>query len=224
MNEEQTITALRKALEMWTLQNLCDAGIMIGFLIVGLVASRGYLETFKARLSLRVAIEAWETLIDLAVDFLLLFTALIGLFTTNTDIMADIKIAVPWVPLAFLLMGVALIVRAFYGGHKPGSRVWWIALGMIVAGCVLNWFGFTFVMEAPGDEYLNLPLADTLIALAHMRSNENPGLTMITFFVLGPLFALEFLWATIAAVLHTRRWLQHHESIVETAGNSAVAS
>jgi hypothetical protein len=224
MNEEQAITAMRKALEMWTLQNLCDAGILLGFLIVGLVAARGYLEIFKARLSLRVAIEAWETLIDLGTDFLLLFVALIGLFITNTDIMADIKVAIPWVPLAFLLMGAALIVRAFYGGHKPGSRTWWTALGLIVAGCVLNWFGFTFVMEAPGDEYLNLPLADTLIALAHMRSNENPSLTMITFFVMAPLFALEFIWATVAAVLHTCKWLKRHESIVETAKNSAATS
>ena len=127
MNVEQSITAMRKALEMWTLQNLCDTGIMLGFLIIGLVAARGYLERFKAKLSLRVAIEAWETLIDLGADFLLLVVALIGLFITNTDIMADIKIALPWVPLAFLLMGAALIVRAFYGGHKPGSRPWWIA-------------------------------------------------------------------------------------------------
>jgi len=224
MNQGQAITAMRKALEMWTLQNLCDTGILIGFLIVGLVAARGYLEIFKARLSLRVAIEAWETLIDLGADFLLLFVALIGLFITNTDIMADIKVAIPWVPIAFLLMGAALIIRAFYGGHKLGSRAWWIALGLIVFGCVLNWFGFTFVMEAPGDEYLNLPLADKLIALAHMRSNENPSLTMITFFVLAPLFALEFMWATIAAVLHTCQWLKRQENILEPAKNSAVTS
>ncbi len=224
MNTEQTITAMRKALEMWTLQNLCDGGVVLGFLIVGLVAARGYLETFKARLSLRVAIEAWETLIDLAADFLLLIAALIGLFITNTDIMADIKVAVPWVPLAFLLLGAALIVRAFYGGHRPGSRAWWVALSLIVVGCVLNWFGFTFVMEAPGDEYLHLPLADTLIGLARMRSNENPGLTMITFFCLAPLFALEFLWATIAAVLHTRQWLKKHENIAERARNPVAAS
>jgi len=224
MNEEQAIHVLRKSLEMWTLQNLCDAGVMLGFLAVGLVATRGYLERFKARLSLRVAVEAWEMVIDLGADFLLLVTALIGLFITNTDIMADIKVAIPWVPLGFLLLGAALIVRAFYGGHEPGSRTWWIAMGLIVVGCILNWFGFTFVMEAPGDEYIGLPYADALIALAHMRSNENPSLTMTTFFILAPLFALEFLWAIIAGVLHTQQWLKQRGDIVETVENSAVAS
>ena len=223
MNTEQTITALRKGLEMWTLQNLCDGGIMLGFVILGLVAARGYFEALKARLTLRVAVEAWETFIDLGADFLLLVAFLIGLFVSNTDIMADIKVAVPWVPLAFLLMGAALIVRAFYGGHRPGCRAWWVALGLIGLGCLLNWFGFTFVMEAPGDEYLHLPFADALIALARMRSNENPGLAMTTFLCLGPLFAVEFVWATLAAALQTRRWLKRRETIVDAAGGSTVA-
>ena len=66
MNTEQSITAIKKALEVWSLQNLCDGAIMLTFLALALVAARGYLEGLKARLSLRVAIETWDTLIDLA--------------------------------------------------------------------------------------------------------------------------------------------------------------
>jgi len=224
MNTEQSILVLRKGLEMWTLQNLCDGGIMLGFFVLALVAGRGYLESLKARLSLRVAIEMWETLADFGADLLLLIAALIGLFVTNLDIMADIKVAVPWVPLALLLMGAALILRAFHGGHIPGSRPWWAALVLIAIGCALNWFGFTFVMEAPGDEYLHLPLADALISLEKMRSNVSPGLTMITYLCLAPLFALEFAWAAIAASLRTRQWLRQRDSATESARRSAIAS
>jgi len=96
MNAQESIVVLRKALEMWTLQNVCDGGIMLGFFVLALVAGRGYLESLNARLSLRVAIEMWETLTDFGADLLLLISALIGLFVTNLDIMADIKIAVPW--------------------------------------------------------------------------------------------------------------------------------
>ncbi len=212
MDIQQSITAMRKALEMWTLQNLCDGGIMLGFFVLALVAGRGYLETLKARLSLRVVIEVWETLVDFGADLLLLFAALIGLFITNLDIMADIKVAVPWVPLALWLMGAALIVRAFHGGHVVGSRAWWTALGLIAVACLLNWFGFTFVMEAPGDEYANLPLADAMIGLKNMRSNANPGLAMITYLWLAPLFALEFLWAAIVGSLRTNQWLKRRSS------------
>jgi len=223
MDTEQSITAMRKALEMWTLQNLCDGAVMLGFVVLALVAARGYLETLKARLSLRVAIEAWETFVDFGADLLLLSAALVGLFVTNLDIMADIKVAVPWVPLGLWLMGVALILRAFHGGHVPGSRAWWTALGLIAAGCVLNWFGFTFVMEAPGDEYVHLPLGETLISLEKMRSNENPGLTMITFFGMAPLYALEFAWAMIAASLQTRQWLKRRGNTADAGRDSTLA-
>ncbi len=224
MDTQQSITVMRKGLEIWTLQNLCDGGIMLGFVILTVVAGRGYLEALKARLSLRVAIEAWETFIDLAADLLLLAAVLIGLFITNLDIMADIKVGVPWVPLAFLLLGAALIVRAFYGGHAPGSRAWWTALGLIALACVLNWFGFTFVMESPGDEYQHLPFGPALISLEEMRSNVNPRLTMITFLALAPLFAPEFAWGAVAAALHTQQWLKRHEAVMPAGKGATVAS
>jgi hypothetical protein len=224
MNTEQSITAMRKALEIWSLQNLCDGAIMLTFVALALVACRGYLEGLKARLSLRVAIETWDTLIDLGADLLLLLTALVGLFLTNLDIMADIKIALPWVPLGLALMGLALIVRAFYGGHVPGSRSWWLALGLIAVGCALNWFGFTFIMEAPGDEYEKLPFAPALISLEGLRSNENTGLAMTTFFWVAPLFALEFVWAVIAAARHTMRWLQHAAPAGHNARSTTLES
>lgn len=203
MNGDVLIDAIRKALEMWTLQNVCNGAILLGFVVLPLVVGRGYLEVLKTRLSLRVAIEAWETGVDIIVDALLFFVTLVGVFITNLDVLADIKVAVPWIPLAMLLMGVALIIRAFYGGHVPGSTAWWTALGVIFVACVLNWFGFTFVMEAPGHEFVNLPFADTLMSLRNMRSNVNFGLTMTTFLFMAPLFGLLFLWAFLAAARHT---------------------
>jgi hypothetical protein len=208
MDTQQSITAIKKALEIWSLQNLCDGAIILGFVAMALVASRGYLEALKSRLSLRVAIETWDILIDLGADILLLLAVLIGLLVTNLDIMADIKIAVPWVPVGLALLGIALLLRAFYGGHVPGSRPWWTALGFMAIGCALNWFGFTFVMESPGDEYVKLPFGETLMSLESMRSNVNPGLTMTTFFFAAPLFALEFVWAVIAAMSHTMQWVK----------------
>ena len=121
-------------------------------------------------------------------------------------------------------MGAALILRAFHGGHAPGSRPWWAALILIVIGCALNWFGFTFVMESPGDEYAHLPLGKALISFESMRSNVNFGLTMITYLVVAPLFALEFAWAAIAGSLHTRQWLRQRDSAANTARRSTVAS
>jgi len=224
MNTEPSITAIKKALEIWSLQNVCDGAILLGFVGLGLVACRGYLETLKARLSLRVAIETWDTLLDLGADLILLAVTLVGLFVTNLDIMADIKIALPWVPLGLALFGAALIVRAFYGGHVPGSRPWWTALILLAVGCALNWFGFTFIMEAPGDEYVKLPFGEGLISLAKLRSNENAGLAMTTFFLVAPLFALEFVWAVVAGARHTVQWLRRANHVGTKERSATLAS
>jgi hypothetical protein len=221
MDTQQTITAIKKALEIWSLQNLCDGAILLGFVALAVVVSRGYLEALKSRLTLRVAIEAWDSFLDLGTDVLLLLAVLIGLFVTNLDIMADIKIAVPWVPVGLALLGIGLLLRAFYGGHVPGSRPWWAAVGFLAVGCALNWFGFTFIMESPGDEYVKLPFGETLISLESMRSNMNPGLTMTTFFFTATLFALEFVWAVIAALSHTMRWIKQTRTVGQGERNQS---
>ncbi len=49
MNGEELEVSIRKALEVWTLQNLCDAAIVLLFVALALVAGRGYLERVPPR-------------------------------------------------------------------------------------------------------------------------------------------------------------------------------
>ena len=154
MQIEELGHAINKGLEFWSLQTLTDGAIMLSFVILAMVAGRCYLESVRRRLTLRVAAEVWEAGTDVLIDASMGFVALVGLFITNPDIMADIKIGLPWVPLAMVLMAVALVIRAFHGGRVVGSAAWWIVLGLVAAACAANWFGFTFVMEAAGEEYL----------------------------------------------------------------------
>jgi hypothetical protein len=41
------ISAFAQILEVWTLQNLCDASILLLFVALALVAGRGYLEEIR---------------------------------------------------------------------------------------------------------------------------------------------------------------------------------
>jgi hypothetical protein len=169
---EDLTHSIQKGLEVWSLQNVCDAAILLSFVILALVAGRAYLETLKNRLTLRVATEVWEAGTDLGLDMLLFAVVLVGLFVINPDIMADIKIALPWVPLAFVLMAVVLVIRVCYGGREVGSRAWWAAVTLLALAGLANWFGFTFVMEAAGEEYLALhPNAQVWVALSRLRSD-----------------------------------------------------
>ena len=207
MTSERLEHGLRKALECWTLQNLCDAAIVLSFIALGLLAGRAYLEKYRLRLSLRVAVEAWDTVVELLTDGILLTILLVGVLVTNMDIMADIKIALPWVPLGFVLAGVALVLRLCHGGRRVGSKAWWGALTAMGIGCAAQWFGFTFVMESAGDEYLALhPAArGTWTALTNMRSNMNPDLSMATFRIAAPALALIIVWAVVVGVIQSLR-------------------
>jgi hypothetical protein len=222
LNQEQLTRGLEKALEIWTLQNLCDIAILAGFVALGLFAGRAYLEKLKSRMSLRVATEAWESFADLGVDVLLAGVALVGLLVTNMDIMADIKIGLPFVPLAFLLMTIALVVRLFHGGSVVGSQAWMVTLALLALGCLANWFGFTFVMEGAGDEYLELHPGAAAFwnGLNHMRSNKNPDLAMATFVWAGPGLLLVFGWAVVVGAIRSAQWAKGRRS-PSAAGSEA---
>jgi len=197
--------AINKGLEFWSLQVVADTAIMLSFVILAMVAGRCYLESVRRRLTLRVAAEVWEAGADLLIDTAMGFVALVGLFITNPDIMADIKIGLPWVPLATVLIAVALVIRAFHGGRLVGSGAWWIVLGLVAVACAANWFGFTFVMEAAGEEYLKNQPDSWWPALQRMRSDFNPSLAMATFRWANPALLLVFVWAVIAGAVRSWR-------------------
>ena len=200
MSIEDLGHGVNKGLEFWSLQTLCDTAIAMTFIILALVAGRNYLENIRCRLTLRVAAEAWDAGIDLLIDGLMGFVALTGLLIVNPDMMSDIKIGLPWVPLAMVLVAVALVIRAFHGGRVAGTISWWLVFGLMVLACAANWFGFTFVMEAAGEAYLKNNSASIWPALQRMRSDFNPDLAMMTFKWANPTMLLVLVWGLIASV------------------------
>ncbi|MCD6350945.1 MAG: hypothetical protein J7M26_02400, partial [Armatimonadetes bacterium] len=80
---------------------------------------------------------------------------------------------------------------------QPSTLVW--------VAVLLNWFGFTFVMEAAGHEWLENHPSATWEALRAMRSNANPELGMTTFLWAQPAIFAVFLWAVVAGLARTWR-------------------
>ena len=142
---------ITKALEIWTLQTLLNISIICGILSTGLVLMQDYWRAMERRLSLRVSIELWQVFTTMIVDFLLVVTVVIGFMLLNPDIMADIKMAVPFGPIATILFAAALGLRLFHGGQdwrRPTSSG---AVYLLFAANVVNIAGFTFVMEAAAE-------------------------------------------------------------------------
>lgn len=195
---------IEKALEVWTLQNLLNISIVLGILATGLALVHDYYKAIEKRLSLRVSIELWSALTVLAVDVLLAVVVLIGLLVLNPDIMADIKVAIPFCPVATILFAVALVLRLFHGGHEPGAASNLKSLGLMFAANVINIIGFTFVMEAPSGEYLELHASPFWeYVKAHFRSNASPyglELAQVTFYVCFPILILVLAWGAVTAM------------------------
>ena len=145
---------ITKALEVWTLQNLLNISIMLGILAAGLALVQDYYRSLEKHLSLRVSIELWKVFTVLVVDILLAIVVLVGYLVLNPDIMADIKMAIPFYPIAAILFSVALVLRLFHGGHDVASRNYTRSLYLMFVANIINIVGFTFVAEAPSGEYL----------------------------------------------------------------------
>ena len=199
---------IAKALEITTLQNLLNFSILLGLLATGLVLAEAYYRSLEQRLSLRVSIELWRIATALAVDLSLAIAVLIGYLVLNPDIMADIKIALPFCPAATILMAIALVLRLFHGGHELASKNYLRAVYLMLAASLSNVVGFTFVMEAPSREYLQMhpsPFWDYL--KTHLRSNGGPyglELSQTTFYICFPILVLVLVWGVASAMRHLR--------------------
>lgn len=189
---------IAKALEAWSLQSTLDFAILMGFFAFGLSLIRSYGEAVSRKLSLRVSIEIWDALLVIGVDFALTLTVLLGFVVLNPDVMADIKMAVPFVPLAIVFFAFALVVRLFRGGHEPGTRAHSVAHWLMAAGVTLNVVGYTMVMEAASSEYLALhPSPFWVWVKTHLRSNAAPGgleIAWLSFWICFPLLIAAFVW------------------------------
>ena len=195
---------IEKALEVLILQNLLNFSIMLGMLALGMTIAQTYFESIKQKLTLRVSIEIWDAFTILIIDILLVIIVIIGYLVLNPDIMADIKIAIPFVPIAAILFGIALVLRLFHGGSKVKGPNFLRSLWVMFAANMINIIGFPFIMEAPSGEYLeNHPSSFWTFIKTQLRSNANPDgleLSQVTFYICFPILILVFIWGFLSAL------------------------
>ncbi len=199
MSPEQLYDVFHDVIEHWTLINVCDLYIFLSIFVFGLVLAERYLEEYKEFLTLRVSLELWQMLITLAIDLLLFIDVLLGIIFLNPDIFADIKVGLPFLPLAEVLLVPALILRIFYQGRKK-PKVKKAVFVLLLIASFSNLLGYSLVMEAAGHEWLETHPESFWRTLRNMRSNLNVKLSMICFYIFYPILLLEFVWGVIAGI------------------------
>jgi len=186
---------IAKSLELWSLMSFFQLALMllvIGFLLH--LADAYYRRTF-ASFRLKLSGENWGIVFLMFRDGSLFVSFVAGLLLLNLDIMADIKLAVPFVPFATVLTGAALVVKLTRDISAPG-RARTAFLWLLGGATALALLGYVFVMEAAPDEWTNAPFWQLMRS---MRSNENPALATWSFAIAFPLLLAEFAWLLVAA-------------------------
>ncbi len=193
MNEH----AIAKGLEIWTLQTLVDISIIFGLFSLGFIIIQKYFNSLQKFLTLRVSIEIWDIITVILTDLFLALTVIFGFLVLNPDIMADIKIAVPFGAAATVLFAWGLLVRLFYNGHKPSDKNFRFSTWLIFFANLINIIGFSVIMEAPGKEYLaDHPSEFWEFIKAYFRSNSIPHgieIAQITFYIFFPVLLIIFI-------------------------------
>ncbi|MBI4428877.1 MAG: hypothetical protein HY562_07135 [Ignavibacteriales bacterium] len=187
-----------KALEIWTAQTLCDVGILLSILSFLLHIGRPYFERILGRLTLRVAADLWWLVYIVLRDGTLLLAVLIGFLHLNLDLMADIKIGIPFVPLGTVALSMALVLKVFRNAEDV-NRSFRLSTYWVVFGALLNTIGYVLVMESPGREYAAAGTAFWQL-LRSWRSNLNPELATITFYITFLLLFVVGAYATTKAL------------------------
>lgn len=195
-----------KALEIWTAQTACGIGILLSVVSALLHVGRPYFERILSRLTLRVAADLWWLAYVMLRDAALFAAVVIGVWHLNLDLMADIKVGLPFVPLGTVVLAAALLLKVFVNTEDP-NRNYRLAAVLVTAGASLNFLGYALVMEGPGKEY---PASSTAfwILMESWRSNKNPALATTTFYIAGGCLTL----LALIAVIRSLRLLRHSEA------------
>jgi hypothetical protein len=177
----EEIMSTGKALEVWTAQTVCDLGILFSIVSFLLHIGRPYFDRILSRFSLRVAADIWWIVYVVLRDGTLFVALLFGLSHLNLDIMSDIKVGLPFVPLGTVALAGALLLKVFSNAEDINTS-YRRATYLVSVGAFLNTIGYVLVMEGAGEEY---PAAKSFFWqwMESLRSNQNPQLATIVFYI-----------------------------------------
>ncbi|MCL5029078.1 MAG: hypothetical protein M1480_08680 [Bacteroidetes bacterium] len=190
-----------KALEIWTAQTLLDLGILFSIISALLHLGRPYFERILSRMTLRVAADMWWLIYVILRDGLLFISVLFIFLNVNLDLMEDIKVGLPFVPIGMVVLVVALIIKVFRN-TEDFNKLSRVNNYIITFGAFLNFLGYLLVMEAPGDEYAAAQQPFWML-MKSMRSNLNPWLSTVVFYITFGLLMITF---AVALYYFTRQF------------------
>ena len=200
--EEETLS---KGLEVWSLMGFFEIGLIL--LLLGLLLHLANLYYYRTLSSFKIRLsgENFGIVFVLIRDIALFAAFGIGALLINPDIFGDVKLALPFVPLGTIILGIALYVKLSKDIEKDwGARK--LFTWLLSTAAFFQYFGFIFIMESAPEGWVNAGHAGKFwLFLRSLRSNLNPSLSMWTFYTLFPLLLIVF-FMLLSAGLSRKNW------------------
>ncbi len=192
-------------LEAWSLMALFEVGLILLFLGLLLHLASFYNSRILNNFKIRLSGENFGVVFVLIRDLSLFASFGIGVLLISPDIFEDVGLALPFIPLGTIVLGIALYIKL----SKDMENNWKtrkIFTLLLSVAALLQYFGFIFIMEgAPTDWVKSGHAGNFWLFLKNFRSNVNPSLSMWTFYICFPLLIIIFL-LLLSAGLSKKNW------------------
>lgn len=193
---------------IWLETTIAVAMVFVTAMAFSLQIARGYFLRTLEKFTLRLGADIWWLAYVLIRDALIFMSFVMGLLVFFPGTFQDYDIAVPFMPVAVVLFGVALVTKLYFDADESRNAFRAVTL-LVFAGTALWIFGTVFVTETP----LALATLPSGVSSTNgfwysiyntFSSRVNVGLSMATFDVTFAALGVIALVGFAHPILHSR--------------------
>ena len=133
---------------IWLETTIAVAMVFVTAMAFSLQIARGYFLRTLEKFTLRLGADIWWLAYVLIRDALIFMSFIMGLMVFFPGTFQDYPIAVPFMPVAVVLFGIALVTKLYFDADENRNAFRAVTL-LVFAGTALWMFGTVFVTETP---------------------------------------------------------------------------
>ena len=193
---------------IWLETTIAVALVFVMAMAFSLQIARGYFLRTLEKFTLRLGADIWWLAYVLIRDGLIFMAFIMGLMVFFPGTFQDYDLAVPFMPLAVVLFGAALVTKLYFDADED-RRVFRAVTVMIFAGTISWIFGTIFVTETPlalGTLPAGVSSTGGLWYTLYntFSSRANVDLSMLSFNIFFPALGVIGFVGLLHPILHSR--------------------
>ncbi len=191
---------------IWLETTIAVAMVFVTAMAFSLQIARGYFLRILDKFTLRLGADIWWLAYVLIRDALIFMSFVMGLMVFLPGTFQDYALAVPFMPLAVVFFGAALVTKLYFDADESRTafRIVTVFVGI---GTFLWIFGTIFITESPlqlSNPALTNPPAFFTYLYSTFNAQQNVGLSMTSFYASSAALSVIALLGFAHPILHSR--------------------